>query len=148
MADYGVYVMNGISISRFAGILLALAAATPAAAHHSFISQFDPDQPISMTGVVTRIDWMNPHVYFYIDAKDEKTGAVENWGFEMGPPHMLQRRGWKRNSMAIGDVLEVHATRARDGSKNANAREVKFADTGEVLGAASSEQQTITSGQP
>lgn len=140
--------MNRISISRLSCVLLALALAAPAMAHHSFISQFDPDQPITMTGVVTRIDWMNPHVYFYIDVKDEETGAVENWGFEMGPPHMLQARGWKRNSMAIGDVLEVHATRARDGSNTANARRVTLTSTGEVLGAASSEQQTITSGQP
>ena len=140
--------MNGISKLRLTGVLLTLAAAAPATAHHSFISQFDPNRPITMTGVVTRIDWMNPHVYFYIDVRDGETGEVENWGFEMGPPHMLQARGWKRNSMAIGDVLEVHATCARDGSNTANAREVKFAATGEVLGAASSEQQTITSGQP
>lgn len=140
--------MKEISNWHLAGVLMMLAVAVPAAAHHSFISQFDPDQPISMTGVVTRIDWMNPHVYFYIDVKDEETGEVENWGFEMGPPHMLQARGWKRNSMAIGDVLDVHATRARDGSNTANAREVTLAATGEVLGAASSEQQTITSGQP
>ncbi len=140
--------MKDNSIWRLAGAFMMLAVTMPAAAHHSFIAQFDPEQPISMTGVVTRIDWTNPHVYFYIDVKDEETGDVENWGFEMGPPHMLQARGWKRNSMAIGDVLEVHATRARDGSNTANAREVKFATTGEVLGAASSEQQTITSGQP
>ena len=140
--------MKEISNRLFACVLLMLAVASPAAAHHSFIAQFDPDQPIRMTGVLTRIDWTNPHVYFYIDVRDEETGEVENWGFEMGPPHMLQARGWKRNSMAIGDVLEVHATRARDGSNTANAREVKFAATGEVLGAASSEQQTITSGQP
>ena len=140
--------MNGLSCLRLSGVLLSLAAAVPAVAHHSFISQFDPNRPITMTGVVTRIDWMNPHVYFYIDVRDEETGEVENWGFEMGPPHMLQARGWKRNSMNIGDVLEVHATRARDGSNTANAREVKFAATGEVLGAASSEQQTITAGQP
>ena len=140
--------MKEISNWQLAGILMMLAVAVPAAAHHSFIAQFDPDQPITMTGVLTRIDWTNPHVYFYIDVKDEETGEVENWGFEMGPPHMLQARGWKRNSMAIGDVLEVHATRARDGSNTANAREVTLAATGEVLGAASSEQQTITSGQP
>ena len=119
-----------------------------AGAHHSFRAQYDADQPVTLTGVVTKIEWMNPHVYFYIDVTDEETGTVENWGFEMGPPHMLQRRGWKRNSMEIGDILEVHGTRARDGSLTANARRVTLAATGEVLGAASSEGQTITNGPP
>jgi hypothetical protein len=124
---------------------LALAMASPAAmSHHSFRSQYDANQPVTLTGVVTKIDWMNPHVYFYIDVADEATGEVQNWGFEMGPPHMLERRGWKRNSMQIGDAVEVHGTRARDGSLTANARQVTMTATGAVLGAASSEGQTIT----
>jgi len=122
--------------------------AVPTAAHHSFRAQYDPDQPVTLTGVVTKVDWMNPHVYFYIDVKNEGTGKVENWGFEMGPPHMLQQRGWKRNSMQIGEELQVEGTRARDGSLTANARRVMLTATGEVLGAASSESQTITAGQP
>ena len=129
-----------------AGIVSLLAFAASAMAHHSFRSQYDANQAVTFTGVVTKIDWMNPHVYFYIDVTDEATGRVENWGFEMGPPHMLQRRGWKRNSMQIGDVVEVHGTRARDGSTTANARRVTMTSTGEVLGAASSENQTITAG--
>lgn len=123
-------------------------AALPASAHHSFRSQYDPDQPVTLTGYVTKIEWMNPHVYFYIDVVDEATGETENWGFEMGPPHMLERRGWKRNTMQIGDELEVHGTRARDGSLTANARRVTMTSTGTVLGAASSEGQTITAGEP
>jgi len=126
------------------GALLLSAIAAPAFSHHSFRSQYDPEQPVTFTGVVTKVDWMNPHVYFYIDVENEETGEVESWGFEMGPPHMLQRRGWKRNTMQIGDVVEVHGTRARDGSFTANARRVMMTDTGEVLGAASSEGQTIT----
>lgn len=122
--------------------------ASPALAHHSFRSQYDADQPVTLTGYVTKIDWMNPHVYFYIDVVDAETGEADNWGFEMGPPHMLERRGWKRNSMQVGDELEVHGTRARDGSFTANARRVMLKATGEVLGAASSESQTITTGEP
>jgi hypothetical protein len=114
-------------------------------AHHSFRAQYDSTKPIDVTGYVTKIDWMNPHVYFYIDVVNAQ-GKTESWAFEMGPPHMLEQRGWKRNSMAIGDELEVSGTRARDGSLTANARTVKLKATGQVLGAASSEGQTITQG--
>jgi hypothetical protein len=114
-------------------------------AHHSFRAQYDAAKPIEVTGYVTKIDWMNPHVYFYIDVVNAQ-GKTESWGFEMGPPHMLEQRGWKRNSMAIGDELEVSGTRARDGSFTANARTVKLKASGQILGAASSEGQTITQG--
>jgi len=120
-------------------------AALSAQAHHSFRAQYDSTKPIEVTGYVTKIDWMNPHVYFYIDVVNAQ-GKTESWAFEMGPPHMLEQRGWKRNSMAIGDELEVSGTRARDGSLTANARTVKLRATGQVLGAASSEGQTITQG--
>lgn len=139
-----------MSFRSFASVVgLAALSSMPSAsdAHHSFRSQYDADQPIALTGVVTKIEWMNPHVYFYVDVTDEDTGETENWAFEMGPPHMLQQRGWKRNTMQIGDVLEVHGTRARDGSATANARRVTMTATGEVLGAASSEGQTITAGE-
>jgi hypothetical protein len=116
-----------------------------AQAHHSFRAQYDSTKPIEVTGYVTKIDWMNPHVYFYIDVVDAQ-GKTESWAFEMGPPHMLEQRGWKRNSMAIGDELEVSGTRARDGRLSANARTVQRAATGQILGAASSEGQTITQG--
>lgn len=129
---------KSLTIAAFA---LATIAA-PAQAHHSFAAQFDAEQPIAFEGVVTKIDWMNPHVYFYVDVENPDTGEVENWGFEMGPPHQLQRRDWKRNSMQIGDVVSVEGSRARDGSLLANARRVTLAD-GRVLGAASSEAQTI-----
>ena len=135
-------------VSAPVGLAAALLLAAPLSqAHHSFRSQYDADQPLTVTGYVTKVEWMNPHVYFYIDVINEETGAVENWGFEMGPPHMLQNRGWKRNTMQIGDEVEVHGTRARDGSLTANARRVTMTSTGEVLGAASSEGQTITAGQ-
>lgn len=115
-------------------------------AHHSFAAQYDSNKPVTLTGYVTKVEWFNPHVYFYIDVDNPETGEVENWGIEMGPPHMLQNRGWKRNDMQIGDEMLVEATRARDGSTTANARSVKLVAADKVLGAASSEQQTLTGG--
>lgn len=138
--------MSARSVSLMLGSLVALFIAASSQAHHSFESQYDAKQPISITGVVTKIAWMNPHVYFYVDVKNAD-GQVENWALEMGPPHLLEKRGWKRNSMQIGDVVRVNAFRARDGSYTASARRVALAKTGQVLGAASSyKSHTITGG--
>lgn len=138
--------MSHMALRWIVGGLGSVVAAS-VQAHHSFRAQYDAAKPIEVTGYVTRIDWMNPHVYFYIDVVNAE-GKTESWGFEMGPPHMLEQRGWKRNSMAIGDELEVSGTRARDGSFTANARTVRLKATGQILGAASSEAQTITQGAP
>lgn len=135
-------------LKRAALIAIASAAAVPVLAHHSFRSQYDSEQPVTLTGVVTNVEWMNPHVYFYIDVMDGETGEYRNWAFEMGPPHALQNRGWKRNTMQVGHVVTVHGTRARDGSLTANARRVTMTETGEVLGAASSEDQTLSGPDP
>ena len=110
-------------------------------AHHSFSAEFDANQPIALTGVVTTIEWKNPHVWFFIDVTDDD-GAVTNWGWEMGSPNGLMRRGWTRNSMKIGDVVSVEGSRAKDGASRANARAVLLAASGERLFAASSQGQT------
>ena len=116
------------------GVILAVA---PAMAHHSFSAEYDAKKPVTLKGTVTKVDWMNPHVYFYIDV--EADGKVTNWGLEMGPPNGLQRSGWTKNTMQIGDEVIVEGTLAKDGSKQANARSVVLASTGKKLGAASSE---------
>ena len=121
-----------------------LLAAVDIQAHHSFAAQYDSTKPVTLQGYVTKVEWYNPHVYFYIDVENKDSGEWENWAIEMGPPHMLQNAGWKRNDMQIGDEMLVEATRARDGSTTANARSVKMVATGKVLGAASSESQTLT----
>jgi hypothetical protein len=128
---------------RLALIVSALLVmALPMAAHHSFSAQYDSTKPVNLTGAVTKIEWNNPHVYFYIDVKDPATGKVENWALEMGAPAVIQRNGWTRNSMKIGDMVIVEGTRAKTGAPHANARSVTMQSTGKKLGAGSSESIT------
>ena len=110
-------------------------------AHHSFAAEFDADKPVELTGVVTKIEWKNPHVWFFIDVTEDD-GAVTSWGWEMGSPNGLMRRGWTRNSMKIGDMVSVEGSLAKDGSSRANARVVLLAASGERLFAASSQGLT------
>ena len=123
-------------------LLAALASVPLLQAHHSFAAEFDDKKPVKMTGVVTKVEWTNPHIYFYIDVKDEKTGKVTNWALEMGSPNALMRLGWSRNSMKIDDVVNVEATLAKDGSNLANVRTVVLASNGKRLLAGSSEGTT------
>lgn len=122
------------------GITGAILAASPLLAHHSFAAEYDAKKPIELKGVITKVDWMNPHVYFYLDVKDE-SGKVSNWAFEMGPPRLLERSGWKKNTMKEGDEVVVEGTLAKDGGKHGNARSVTLANTGQRLGAGSSQGQ-------
>ena len=131
------YLLGGL----IAGVLVLTGG--KALAHHSFAAEFDGTKRVTLSGVVTKVEWTNPHVWIYFNVKDEKTGEVTNWGAEMGPPHLLQRRGWRRDTLKIGEEITVNGSLAKNGSKRVNARQVVLTATGarpgETLDAASSQ---------
>src|SRR5215472_12929531 len=128
-------------MSALAAIAM-IAGAAPVMAHHSFAAEFDASKPVKLTGTVTKIEWMNPHAYFYIDVKDA-SGKVENWGLEMGSPNGLMRQGWTRNSLKVGDEVSVDGSMAKDGSKIANARTVTLAGGTRLFAASSQQDATV-----
>lgn len=126
----------------FAAASIIVAASLPQAdAHHAFSAQYDPEKTASLTGVVVKVEWLNPHAYFFIDVTDEATGAVTTWACELTSPVGLMRRGWTRNSLQIGEVVEVDGALARDGGHAINAAAVVLTATGQRLFGRSVEEE-------
>ena len=117
--------------------LFVLLSASSINAHHNFRAEFDINSPFTVTGTVTRVEWTNPHTWFYVDVKDDKA-AVANWAMEMGSPNALMRAGWKRTSMNTGDVVTVDGYKSWERKNTGNARSVTLTKTGQKLFAASS----------
>lgn len=124
----------------FALCLLALLAPLAARAHHSFAAVFDAQQPVKVTGTITRVEWQNPHIWFYVEVADPD-GTVTEWGFSSAPPGVLMRRGINKEVLKVGAVVNVEGFRARDGSNNASGGSVTFPDGRNVLTASSEDAQ-------
>jgi hypothetical protein len=110
-----------------------LLVGSSATAHHAFTAQYDSNKPISIEGVIVKVEWMNPHAYFFVDTVDEATGETVTWACEMGAPAVLVRRGWTRNTLSIGETVTVDGVRARDGSNSMNAQNIVLTSTGQRL---------------
>ena len=114
----------GFALALTVGLGLAVA---PMLAHHSFAAEFDGNKAVDLVGTVTKVDWVNPHSWIYIDVKSDD-GTVANWGLETGPPNVLYRGGWRRDTVKPGDAITVHGFVAKDGSHTLAARQITTPD--------------------
>ncbi len=125
-----------IQASVFVASLSLMAASVPLLAHHSFAAEYDSNKPIKISGVVTKVEWMNPHARFYVDVKGAD-GKVINWNFELGAIPVLLKQGWTKNSLKEGDQVSVEGSAAKDSSNTGNARSVVLANGKRVFGGSS-----------
>lgn len=135
------------TVAAVATLAGALGASMQALAHHSFAAEFDGDKPIELRGVVTKVEWTNPHTYFFIEVENAE-GGYDEWALEMGSPNGLMRRGWTRDTLEIGTDVLVRGTRARDGSFKGNATTVVLVDGCKRLFTGTSQDSFKESDQP
>lgn len=135
-------------MKTFALSVLALlgAAAVPALAHHAFAAEFDLNKPVTVKGTVTKIEWMNPHAWIYVEQKTES--GVEQWQFETGAPIELVRRGWRKNDLKVGDEVTIQGLRAKDGTNTGSARLVTLPNGKKVFSGAAGDDGPAPPAQP
>jgi hypothetical protein len=119
-----------IAVLLVAGLFVSSA---PVGAHHSEAAEFDDDKPVKVTGEVVKVEWQNPHIWYYVEGTDEVSGRTAVWGFSGGAPNMLRRRGVTQNALPIGSTVIVEGHMARDGSANASGSQVTFEDGSSVF---------------
>ncbi len=130
--------------SYLGGLILAAGLlSVPAFGHHSFAAEYDGSKTLKVTGTVTSVEWLNPHVRFNLDVKEE-SGNTSAWEFELGSPNTLMRKGWSRHSLKPGDMVTVVASPAKDGSKLGSAKTVKLADGRELFGGSNEKEDSKT----
>ena len=110
-----------------ATLAILLLAGLPVLAHHSFAAEYDAKKPVDLKGVVTKVEWANPHAHFYLDVTSVE-GKVANWNMELASPNMLVRNGWKRNSLKPGDAVSVTGSLAKDGTNTASVGIISLPD--------------------
>jgi hypothetical protein len=123
-------------IRNLLAVFILVAIAAPVFGHHSEAAEYDSTKPVKVTGTIKKVEWQNPHIWFYLEVKDEN-GKVTTWGFSAAPPGSLMRRGITKDALPIGAVVNVTGSRARDGSNNASSHTVTFPDGRNVLTATS-----------
>jgi hypothetical protein len=132
--------MRKIQLGLLVGGFVLLVAALPALAHHAFVAQYDASKSTTLQGVVTKVEWTNPHARFYVDVKDS-SGKMSNWNLELASPNALRRLGWTRDVIKVGDTVSVLVAPAKDGTKMANARTVTLADGRKMVAGLAPDQQ-------
>jgi Family of unknown function (DUF6152) len=125
-----------VGVRLLAAIAVLASSSSAVTAHHSFAAQYDANKPVTLKGIVSKVEWTNPHARFYVDVRDE-SGTVTNWNLELASPNVLVRNGWSRKSLMVGDEIVVEGSLAKDGSKMANARVVRLADGRRVFAGSS-----------
>jgi hypothetical protein len=132
--------MRKIQLGLLVGGFVLLVAGLPALAHHAFVAQYDASKSTTLHGVVTKVEWTNPHARFYVDVKDS-SGKMSNWNLELASPNALRRLGWTRDVIKVGDTVSVLVAPAKDGTKMANARTVTLADGRKMVAGLAPDQQ-------